>query len=361
MKTLSKVMAAALFYSAAAGAVQVDVESQAATFEEAKRSAFKQAIERATGVLTISEQEVSGYRMTRDYIGSYSSGWINNYQILEAYQLENGRWYLRMTADVRDSKVKMHSARRNTMNGQVVNGQLESDRLNSQIDQRNQGDQLLSVVMRSYPENAYVINQGQTEFAVGRIRNPYIDIPYDITMSQEWVASLKDALSAVAVDEKQCNTLSMVTANGISQNSGNGTKRLASQVCGNEPDVRVFIKHSGDWFPKVYNYYLPDEAMLRSLNSYLQPNVGRPFLAIKVDMQDGAGKTFDSRCTKIDAERFVYYNDPRGSHNYNEFKTRSRPNFMGQNLWQGTLRLNLSNAYEIENLSKIKLSIQNSC
>ena len=55
---LNKLAAAALFYSAAVFSAEDNVESSGKTFEEAKRNGFRSAIERATGVLTISEQEV---------------------------------------------------------------------------------------------------------------------------------------------------------------------------------------------------------------------------------------------------------------------------------------------------------------
>lgn len=357
MKLISKLATALLLYSSATAAVQVTVDANGKTFEEAKKSAFKTAIERATGVLTISEQEVSGYRMTRDYIGSYSSGWIDQYEIIDAFQDVNGNWVVQLRAEVRDSKIKTHSQRRNTMNAQTVNGAQQSARLGTQTEQRNQGDRLLEVVLRSYPEHAYQVVQGQTNFQVGRSRESYVDIDYDITFSPTWIDSLKDALAAISIDEVQCNTLSMVIANGVATNNGNGTKNLAAKVCGKDPDLRVFSKNGSDWFPRAHNYYLSDDKTLVMLNNHLRATR----LSLRIDLLTADNQKVESKCTYIGSERFVFYNEPKGTYNYNQIQNLSRPNFMGQNLLEGTIRYVLSNSSSIENVAQIKLSVQSSC
>lgn len=360
MKFTSLVALAAL-YSAATFAKPVEVEGMGSTFEAAKRSAFRSAIERATGVLTISEQEISGYKLTRDYVGSYSSGWIADYEITDAVQDVNHNWIVKLRAEVRDSKIKTHSQRRNTMNGSVVHGQRQSDSLNSQLEQRDQGDRLLEVVFGSYPEHAYVINNGQTEFAINRLRQPYIDIEYSLSMSSAWLDALNAALSAVAIDEANCSTLSMVVANGAAKTASTQTKNLLGKVCGSEPDLRVFSKHSNNWFPRANSYYLADNRTLELINTYLQPASGQQHLGIQIEFLDGDGRPITSQCASVNNEMFVAYSQPHGVYNYNQLRQLSRPNIMGQNQMQGTLRIPIGNPHNIEDLAKIRLGVQKTC
>lgn len=360
MKILSKIAAAALLYSAAASAVEVTVDSYGSTFEEAKRGAFRQAIERATGVLTISEQEISGYQLTRDYVGSYSSGWINRYEVIEAGQEANGRWYVKMTADVRDSKIKMHSARRNTTNGSMVNGDLESTRLSTQLDQRSRGDQLLVTVLRSYPQHAYVINNGNTEFSINRVRQPYVDIKYNISMSTDWIDALKAALDAVAVDQNTCSLSTVRLVDALKKDRDRSVQKTVEKICGAEPDLVVFSQNSKDWEPKARSYYLSDLQTLTLINSYLRPAQGNQHFGLVIEFLNGNGAPVSQWCQRVENRFFIDYMKPTGVYNYNQKGQHFRPNIMGSNRWSDSVRVPIS-VGELEEVAKIKLSIQMTC
>ena len=60
----------------------VDVESYASTFEEAKKEGFRLAVEYAVGSLILSETEVRSDRMKRDEIITYASGFVEDFKIL---------------------------------------------------------------------------------------------------------------------------------------------------------------------------------------------------------------------------------------------------------------------------------------
>lgn len=355
------IFTAALIFSAAAFSADVEVEGTGKTFEDAKRSAFRQAIERATGMLVISEQEVSGYKMTKNYIGSYSSGWIENYQITDAFQDVNGNYIVYMKAVVRDSKIKSRTAQRNTLSGPTFDGQKQADILDSKINQRNSGDKLISHVMSSYPEFAYIINNGQTEFALGRRREPYVDIDFTIGFSNSWIESFKESLAFSAIDSTQCNTLSMVVADGVGKKSSTAVKNLANNVCGADPDIRVYSKTAGNWFPKADGYYFPDEQTLRAINQKLKPDIGRQYVAVSIELLDGAGAVLDRRCTRVDNSILITYDQPKGAYNYNQMQHLVRPNIMGQNQLNGTFRVHLRTPAEIADVSRIRLGIQEIC
>jgi hypothetical protein len=67
----------------------VQIEAVGSTLEEAKRNAFRQAIEQTVGIVMLDEKEASGSILTKDFVGGYSAGYIDDFEILENYQDEN--------------------------------------------------------------------------------------------------------------------------------------------------------------------------------------------------------------------------------------------------------------------------------
>jgi hypothetical protein len=89
--------------------------------------------------------------------------------------------------------------------------------------------------------------------------------------------------------------------------------------------------------------------------------MGQQHIGLKVDLIDDAGGIIDSRCARINNQLLVYYTDPVGAYNLRNKQKLSHPNIMGQNKINGTLRLQLNDPYQIQNLSQIKLSVQQTC
>jgi hypothetical protein len=52
------------------------------SFDEAKESAFKQAIENRIGVLVLSDREVQSYKLLKDEILTYSAGYVDDYVVV---------------------------------------------------------------------------------------------------------------------------------------------------------------------------------------------------------------------------------------------------------------------------------------
>lgn len=340
--------------------VTVEKTCEGYTFEAAKKYCFDSAIEQVVGQLIVSDLEVSGDMITKDNIASYSAGYIDDYVIKKQQKDELGWWQLEMSITIASSKI----AERKISRGQradLVNGLRAKDLLDSQLDQRADGDHLLSSVLASYPENAYVINSGKTEFSVSRSRQAYVDVPYSITMSQPWLSAFVEALDAVAVDSNICSNLTSRFTRALASTQvgiGDGVKRLSADVCANEPDLRVTAKRS--WFADTKAYYFADTNTLELVNNNLQTQ-GQQHLGLRVDLLDAGGNIIDSRCTRINNELFIRYTKPRGTYNLRDMHAESRPYLQGQNNVYGTLRVTLKNTQQLEDLAKIKLNIQQTC
>ena len=340
-------------------AESVQVEGVGRSIDQARQDGFKQAIQQSVGSVVVGEQEQRDGRLVRDYTGNYSSGVVNHYDILDSYQDDAGLWHVDMTVDVSPSKIANRMLAKPGKDILVQGDQIQAQ-MDSRLEQRADGDALLGTVLANYPQQAYVINNGKTEFSINKLRQPYVDVPYNITMNKEWVTAFDEALKAVSVDSASCNNLTRVFADGVAHDRTSATvKRLAGRACGAQPDVRVFSK-SG-FIPTSNSYYLPDLETLHTINDELQPATGQQHMGLVVDMLDASGNTIDSRCARINNELFVFYEKPSGAFNLRDKRAFSRPSIMGQNNVYGTLRVHIKDVNQLQDLAKIKLNLQRTC
>jgi len=333
--------------------VTIEKQCEGHSIEAAKRSCFSSAIEQIVGQVIVSDLEVSGDRITKDNLAQYSAGYIDDYVIQKQQQDDQGWWHLNMSIIIASSKI----AQRKISRGErvdIIDGLKARDQIDSQLEQRANGDALISQVLSSYPENAYVINSGQTEFKISNLRQAYVDVPYSITMSRPWVEALNEALDLVAVNTAKCNKLTMAVAQGINR----ANTKLGKDICGSEPDVRV--SYESGLFSDTNGYYFPDIKTLHVINNELRTE-GQQHIGLRADLLDAGGNIIDSRCTRINNERFIRNEKPAGTYNLNDRYTNSRPNIVGQENVYGTLRVGIRTTQQLEDLAKIKLTVQKTC
>ena len=342
--------------------VNVTVEAEGTTLDTAKRAAFKAAIEQVVGVVVVSEQEAKGDKLVRDFIGNYSSGYVDDYEVLESYQDQHNQWHIRMNVQVASSKIAQRMLSSATDN-QFVNGPRIAAAIESQIEQRRDGDQLIATVLNTYPENAYIINNGQTEFKISKLRKPYVEVEYKIVMSKFWVEALNEALSLVAVNSAHCNAVTNVLVKGINRSNTNSlkVKAMANDLCGREPDIRVEHKTQGAWMSSIDSYYFADQQTFYMINKEFQTKIGRDHLGLQVELLDAAGDTLESGCFKLDQAYFIGYEQPRGTYNLNNKKINMRPFVGGLHSVAGKLQIGIPDTVSLDDVSRIKLSIQKTC
>jgi hypothetical protein len=345
-----------LLTSSIAHGASATVECRGFTLDEAKQNCFRSAIEQTVGQVIVSDTETSGDHLIKDKIGKYSSGYVDDYTIIDSREDAEGQWRLKMMVTVTSSKIANRMLTKAEQR-KIVDGEHLQAKMASELEQRSHGDQLIAQVLASYPENAYVINSGKTEFKIDRLRQSYVDIPYNITMSQHWVVALDEALDLVAINSAKCNTLQMTVANVLT-NTGDQIKRLASNICGREPDIRVFYKNR--FIPSANSYYFADVETLHVVNNEIK-SLGQQRLGLRVDLLDAGGNVIDSRCANINNELFIHYEAPAGSYDLSDRHINSRPSILGQNNVYGTLRVNIRSAEQLEELATIKLNIQRTC
>jgi hypothetical protein len=339
----------------------VQAEGTGASQELAKRQAFRNAIEQAVGSVVVGEQEAQGGQLTRDFTGSYSAGYVDRYELVDSYYDESTRqWHVTVVAWVASSRLPQRML---SDKPGAINVDRAQTQLGSQLEQRQNGDQLLSLVLNNYPDNAYVINSGQTEIKIGNLRQSSVEIPYSLTMNQHWIESFKEALAVVSVKNADCNRLAIRIADRLraDPNRGPAVKELGSRLCPNDFDVQVFSKPPGNWFTQSDGYYFADLQTLQVVNTAIRPPQGQQHIGIRADLIDSNGSIIESRCSRINNERFINYRQPQGTVNYNDLARNSLPNVMAHENVYGTLELPLTRQHQLKNLSSIRLSVQKTC
>jgi len=340
---------------------RIQVEGHGATVDQARLNGFRTAIEQVVGQVIVSDQEVKGDQLTKDWIGGYSAGYVDDYEVLETRRVDN-EYVLKMNVAVASSKIaqRMLSSGNKSM---MINGQRLQAQIESQLDQRGRGDQLIAEVLGSYPYNAYVVNSGQTELTFGVRRQVYIDIPYDIRWSKFWIDALNETLGVIAVDSKSCNSYFVKQDNKIRLSPTRGLiNKMTDTPCGQEADLRVSSKNSNDWFARVNSYYFYDRQTLEVVNNEIQTPQGRQHIGLQVNLLDSGGKVVDSRCTRIDTSAFIGYTEPTMEVvDWNDRKRSLRPYINGQASVAGVLKLQVMSTESVDELARVTLTVEKTC
>jgi hypothetical protein len=340
---------------------RVQVEGHGRTKKEAQQDACDTAIKQVVGQVIVSDQEVKGDRLTKDWIGSYSAGYCKYSEVLETRH-EADQVVVKMNVAVESSKIaqRMLSSGDKSM---IIAGEHLQMLIDSQLDQRNKGDQLIAEVLNSYPYNAYVLNSGQTDIGIDNRREPYIDVQYEIHWSRFWLEAFNEALGVIAVDSKSCNSWFVKQDNKIRLSAGSGLLgRLRDTPCGQEADMRVSYKRSGSWLGETRSYYFYDRQTLEVVNGQIQTPVGRQHIGLRVDLKDAGGNVIDSRCARIDTSLFVGYTEPQLEVvHWNDQQRNLRPVINGDASVYGVLRVHLHNKELIGNVNKVTLTVEKTC
>jgi hypothetical protein len=349
-----------LWSSLAESGTRVQVEGHGTTIDQARLNGFRNAIEQVVGQVIISDQEVRGDQLTKDWIGGYSAGYVDDYEVLETRHVDN-EYVLKMNVAVASSKIaqRMLSSGNKSL---IINGQRLQAQIETQLDQRSRGDQLIAEVLSSYPYNAYVINSGQTELTFGVRRQVYIDIPYEIRWSKFWLDALNETLGVIAVDSKSCNSYFVRQDNKIRLSPTKSVISLTDTPCGQEADIRVSSKHSGDWLARVNSYYFYDRQTLEVVNNEIQTPQGRQHIGLRVNLLDAGGNVVDSRCTPIDTSTFIGYTEPTlAVIDWNDQRRNLRPYINGQASIAGVLKVQVIATELVDELARVTLTVEKTC
>ena len=171
----------------------IRVTGEATTIEQAKENAFRTAVQQRAGAIVLSEREARMSSLTKDNISVFSAGYINDFKIIDITQ--NGST-IRITMDVLVAESKLLNQVLTTgKTEQGIDGNRAGVAVSTYLDQKDKGDQMLDMVLSTYPQNAYTIKQKPFVIAVDTYRNTLIQVPYTIEWNKDYIYALNEALT----------------------------------------------------------------------------------------------------------------------------------------------------------------------
>lgn len=165
------------------------------TFEEAKQQAFRKAIEYHLGATVLSDVETQNYTRIKDEIYVYSAGYVDDYKILK-HEIYNQVISLTVEVTVSESKINNRIISVGKSNVEFDN-QRHTAQIATYLQERVNGDNLLSKHLMSYPTKALEIKQFPYTISVDDRRNVSLIIPYEITWNYNFVKTLREILTTV--------------------------------------------------------------------------------------------------------------------------------------------------------------------
>jgi hypothetical protein len=295
----------------------IRVQARGTTESEARREAYKRAIEEAIGSLVLSESVVVNQELQRREIIEYSSGYIDKFKVLNQYH--DGRHFVvDMDVWVKHSQIADRLLIKSENTGKI-DGLRIQEQVRSLNYERDQSLRVLSVVMDDYPHRAYDIKNQTLEVRYVN-RQAEIKIGFDLNLNASYLYALWETLK---------NT------------SQTATPGSCGQACRDPYIAHMIGRHDRFLFNRweyTFGFDGPDKldviwrAMIAS-----QP-------AVQVVLRDGGGAALHTSCyqwPEIDGQiRYQYppWQFVRFGHD------NSRVSIDGRNTLRGIIELrNLSN------------------
>ena len=172
----------------------IEVAETGATVEQARQNGFRLAVEKAIGSIVASESEAHNGRLTRDEIISYSSGYVDRFEIVRT-QSQGNEVQVYMKVWVRRSSIANRGLNSGKKDAEV-DGMVASASVDTLTHERVSGDRLLQVILNDYPRRAFNIKIGKTQVNYNSQRQTQLDIPITVSFSEDYLKSLWSVLSA---------------------------------------------------------------------------------------------------------------------------------------------------------------------
>lgn len=208
----------------------IEVDSRGDTFEDAKNEAFRLAIEQAVGTLILSESESQNYRLKRNDIVTYASGYVDRFEITDRSHL-GGQTRLRVRVWVAHSAIAgrlLHQqAEPREISGNTIAAQIQSFQ-----QQQQSGDRLLNTVLQDFPHRAFDVVMEPARVVVDSQRQGQLQVPFVVSWSKTYTKALEETLRNIN-QYPQCDSI------------GADCTRVRSRF---ELSVNLLARNPGAWF-----------------------------------------------------------------------------------------------------------------
>ena len=175
--------------------IQVEVLGFGSDRNKAREDGFRTAVLQAVGSVLVTQTESQNRRLVRDEIISYSSGYVDRHEVLSEKSAGSGV-ELRLKVWVAESRI----ARRLLADASTA-GQIDGENLGLRIEgvlqERYQGDKLLSTVLSDFPRRAFDITLDKHRVNLNERREASLIVPFELKWNYNYLGSLYEALYVV--------------------------------------------------------------------------------------------------------------------------------------------------------------------
>ena len=123
----------------------------------------------------------------------FSAGYVDDFKIIDVTNIGST---VRITMDVLVADSKLLNQVLNTgRTEQGIDGNRASTAVSTYLDQKQKGDQMLDMVLNTYPQNAFTIEQKPYVLSMDGYRNTVLQVPYTIKWNKDFIFALNEALT----------------------------------------------------------------------------------------------------------------------------------------------------------------------
>jgi hypothetical protein len=168
------------------------VVGKGSTYEAAKQSAFRDAIELKVGSMVLSERETANFVQTRNEILVYSAGFVDDYKVVDRV---DGSGTVYLTVDVWVSSSKLSNRLLNSNNSiQSFDATRHLAQISSIQQERQGSGKMLREVMNEYPKRALKLEQRPYKLSVTNDNKTLLSVGYRLSYDYNWLQSINAAL-----------------------------------------------------------------------------------------------------------------------------------------------------------------------
>ena len=173
----------------------VYVTSSGRTYDEARHSGFREAIEYKIGSIVISEREQENLKLVRNNVLAYSAGYVDSFKVLSTEHMGN-HVVVKMEVIVNDSRLQSMILSKPKDIHNFDNAR-HSIQYKTYIEQKDASDGFVFSVMRHYPTNALSLKQLPYSVKVDKDKNFILSVPYELVWNQNFVTAFEEMLTNI--------------------------------------------------------------------------------------------------------------------------------------------------------------------
>lgn len=217
----------------------------------ALKDAFRNAVQKASGVFLSSSMKLDGNQIVVDETNEYSSGIIVSFDVKNT-KFDSGMYKVEIGALVSSSRLlDYYASRRIAQDGKIPGAQMYAQ-LYTDLKSRQQGDRFIQSLATEYPEGAIVMKVSKISARINQDRIPEVVVSYNVGWAPDYFEALDEIVRYVSVGS-----------------CGFGTSRNP-RVC----DFDVKLTEANPLFDAAIGYRLVDNRQTQILTSSMQPQVG---------------------------------------------------------------------------------------